>query len=245
MKQRTVRALVSEDYRTASIFEKYSIDFCCHGNVTLEEACSKSGISVEDIQQEINRLPSTEKNDGQNYDAWELDYLAEYIIRTHHRYVKETIPVVLSHLAAVVHAHVSRHPEVKNIQMMFQEVAQELIRHMAKEELVLFPSISAMVQCLRTGNALAKPAFGTIENPIRMMEAEHETAGSALESIRTMSKGFTLPADACTTFRLTYEELMRFETDLHKHVHLENNILFPKAIALEQHLIPSPLRTYR
>ncbi|MCX6120141.1 MAG: iron-sulfur cluster repair di-iron protein [Ignavibacteriales bacterium] len=236
MKQTTVRELVSEDFRSASVFEKHSIDFCCHGNVTLEEACAKSGISTKEIQQEIALLSSTEKTEGEDYNTWELDSLADYIVRTHHRFVKEAIPVTTAHLEKVVKKHGEHHPEVMRIQTWFQEVAEELIRHMAKEEIVLFPYIKTMVKHGHEGKMLDKPHFGTIANPIRMMEAEHEAAGNTLESIRRESKGFTLPADACATFQVTYEELKQFETDLHKHVHLENNILFPKAIDMERRL---------
>jgi regulator of cell morphogenesis and NO signaling len=236
MNQTTVRELVSENFRTASIFEKHSIDFCCHGNITLEEACTKSGVSTEEIQKEIALLSSKDKNEGEDYHAWELDSLADYIVRTHHRYVKEAIPVTTAHLAKVASKHGEHHPEVVRIQFWFQEIAEELIRHMAKEELVLFPYIKTMVKRSPDGTMHEKPHFGTIANPIRMMEAEHEAAGNKLESIRTASKGFTLPADACATFRVTYEELQQFEADLHKHIHLENNILFPKALELEERL---------
>jgi regulator of cell morphogenesis and NO signaling len=236
MKQTTVRELVSEDFRSASVFEKHSIDFCCHGNVTLEEACAKSGVSAEEILQEIALLSATKNNAGENYSTWELDSLVDYIVRTHHRYVKEAIPATTAHLATVAGKHGPRHPEVMRIQSWFQQVAEEMVRHMAKEEMVLFPYVKTMVKHMHDGTTFMRPHFGTIANPIRMMEAEHEAAGNTLESIRRESKGFTLPADACATFQVTYEELKQFETDLHKHIHLENNILFPKAIDLERRL---------
>jgi len=237
MKETTVKDLVSEDFRTAAIFEKHSIDFCCHGNVALEDACAKSGITLDVVQKEIDLLPPLVIRDGENYQGWELDALADEIVRTHHRYVRDSIPVISAHLEKVVHKHGEHHPEVHQIQGWFLEVAEEMIRHMAKEEMVLFPYIKSMAQNNRNGTAQEKPHFGTIANPIRMMEAEHVNAGSKTESIRLASGGYTPPADACATFRVTYEELKQFEVDLHKHVHLENNILFPKAIQLEQQLI--------
>jgi regulator of cell morphogenesis and NO signaling len=239
MDQGTVRDVVSKDFRTATIFEKHSIDFCCHGNVTLEDACKKSGISTEEIQQELALLSSKKIDDGESFHTWELDYLADSIVRTHHKYVKEAIPVALAHLAKVVNKHGEHHPEVRSIQTRFQKVAEEMIRHMAKEEMVLFPYISSMVKHMQSGAKLERPQFGTIAHPIQMMETEHASAGDTMDSIRSESKGFTLPDDACATFRVTYEELKQFESDLHKHVHLENNILFPKAIEMERKLLIS------
>jgi regulator of cell morphogenesis and NO signaling len=239
MNHTTIREIVSEDFRTASIFDKNSIDFCCHGNITLEEACTKNGISAEEIQKEIALLSSVKGDDNENYNTWELDVLAEYIVRTHHQYVKAAIPAITAHLEKVVRKHGDHHPEVKRIQLWFHEVAEELIRHMTKEEMVLFPAIKTMVKNMPAGSMFERPHFGSIANPIRMMEAEHVAAGNTMESIRAASSGFTVPADACTTYRITYEELKQFEADLHKHIHLENNILFPKAIALEQQLMMS------
>jgi regulator of cell morphogenesis and NO signaling len=239
MDQVTVRDLVIKDFRIASIFEKHSIDFCCHGNVSLEDACKKNGISTEAIQREVALLSPTTAEEGESFQTWELDSLADYIILTHHTYVKNAIPLLTGHLVKVGKKHGEYHPEVLQIQTNFQIIAEELTRHMAKEELVLFPFIKSMVRHMREGTPLERPHFGTIANPIRMMEAEHSAAGDTLESIRSASKGFTLPADACTTFRVTYEELLQFETDLHKHIHLENNILFPKSIELEKKLITS------
>ncbi len=237
MEQTTVRQIVAGDYRTASVFEKYSIDYCCHGNVSLDEACRKNGVSIDEIERDLAALAVKNENGSDAYDTWDLDFLAEYIVRTHHRYVRNAIPAIDAHCAKVVMKHGERHPEVARIYSAFKEVAEEMTRHMAKEELVLFPYIKAMVNHSQNGTPFQQPHFGTIANPIRMMEAEHESAGNAMDAIRTISNGFTSPADACTTFGLTYEELKQFEADLHKHVHLENNILFPKALKLEQNLM--------
>ena len=239
MENTTVREVVARDFRAASVFEKHSIDFCCHGNISLEEACSKSGATLKEIQNELAILSFSITNEGETYNTWDLDFLAEYIVRTHHRYVKESIPNISAHLEKVVKKHGEHHPEVIRINEFFREVAEELVRHMSKEELVLFPYIKTMVNSSKNNNPLARPHFGSITNPIRMMEAEHENAGKKLEAIYTLTNGFTIPADACATFEVTYKELNQFEADLHKHIHLENNILFPKAIVLEQQLVGS------
>ncbi len=237
MEQTTVRQIVAGDYRTASVFEKYSIDYCCHGNVSLDEACRKNGVPLDEIERELAALAVRNENGSEEYNTWDLDFLAEYIVRTHHRYVRNAIPAIDAHCAKVVMKHGDRHPEVARIHTAFKEVAEEMTRHMAKEELVLFPYIKAMVGQSQNGTPFQQPHFGTIANPIRMMEAEHESAGNAMDAIRSISNGFAPPADACTTFGLTYQELRQFEADLHRHVHLENNILFPKALKLEHDLM--------
>lgn len=236
MERPTVRQIVAGDYRAASIFEKHSIDFCCHGNVSLEEACKKSGTSMDEIERDLASLAMADESESEAYNTWDLDFLAEYIVRTHHRYVREAIPAIDAHFAKVVRKHGDRHPEVAQIHAAFKEVAEEMTRHMAKEELVLFPYIKSMGSHSQNGTPLQQPHFGTIANPIHAMEAEHEATGERMDLIRSASNGFTLPADACATFTVTYQELRQFESDLHKHIHLENNILFPKALQLERKL---------
>jgi regulator of cell morphogenesis and NO signaling len=239
MEETTVRDIVAEDYRTASIFEKHSIDFCCHGNIGLEQACNNSGVELGLITEELARLSSTDKKKEEAFETWDLDRLADYIVQTHHRYVKEAIPLITAHIDKVAAKHGEHHPKAKNIQGWFRELSEELTRHMAKEELVLFPYIRALVKSHRDGTEVQKPHFGSIQNPIRIMESEHAVAGNHLQSIRSASNGFTVPSDGCATYSVTYKELEQFESDLHKHIHLENNILFPKAILLEKQLASS------
>ncbi len=239
MENTTVGKIVAKDFRAASIFEKHSIDFCCNGNISLEEACKKNNTSFEQVQKELELLPASDTSEMGAQDTWDLDFLTEYIVQTHHRYVKEAIPVISAHCAKVDKKHGERHPEVVHIHKLFEEIAEELTRHMMKEELVLFPYIKSMVESSQKRTVLQRPHFGTIANPIKSMEAEHQEAGNKVEMIRLASNGFSLPEDACATFGVMYDELKQFEKDLHKHVHLENNILFPKAILLEKELMSS------
>ncbi|MFZ1978747.1 MAG: iron-sulfur cluster repair di-iron protein [Bacteroidota bacterium] len=239
MEQTTVSDIVAKDFRAAAVFEEHSIDFCCHGKVSLEEACKKSGVTVDNIQSELALISAADKNTDEAYDAWESDKLSDYIIQTHHRYVKEAIPVTTAYCGKVAFKHGARHPEVIQIKELFQELSEELTQHMTKEEIILFPYIKLLASSQREGKPVQKPPFGTIQNPIRMMESEHDNAGNNLEAIRSVANNFTLPPDACATFNVTYQELKRFESDLHKHIHLENNILFPKALELERQLLDS------
>jgi regulator of cell morphogenesis and NO signaling len=233
----TIKSIVTGDYRAAAVFEKYSLDFCCKGNVTIEEACSGKNIDAAKVYEELQQLAVMPPGEAPHFAAWPLDELAEYIVNVHHKYVRESIPVIYAHTQKVATVHGANHPEVIEIARRFETVATELQSHMMKEERMLFPYIKSLVAAKRNGGSLTPPPFGTAQNPIAMMEAEHRAAGDALYEVRSLSNGYAPPEDACTTYRVSYKELQQFEQDLHQHVHLENNILFPKAIALEQELI--------
>jgi regulator of cell morphogenesis and NO signaling len=227
---------VAHDYRTAGVFQKHGIDFCCGGGQTIVDSCAKKGVNVDAVVAELEQTLTTPSNGAPRFNAWDLDLLVDFIITNHHQYVRESMPTILEHVRKVARVHGERHPETLVVAETFEAVADELAHHMQKEELVLFPYIKAMVAARRMAEGGPRAPFGAVGNPIAMMEHEHETVGSALAHINTLTDGFTAPADACTTFRVTYQELRAFENDLHQHVHLENNILFPKAIALEREL---------
>jgi regulator of cell morphogenesis and NO signaling len=234
---KTVAQFVTEDYRTAEVFRKFGIDFCCGGKQSLSNACENKSIDIKKVQEELNNVEmSTSVEPQKKYNQWELDFLADYIVNVHHSYVRENIPLLLEFSEKVARVHGENHPEAIEIASLFAEVAAELQQHMMKEERMLFPYIKQLQNTAKSGKTLNKPPFGTAENPIRAMEAEHEHAGNLLKQIRLLSNNFTLPADACNTYRVTYSKLDEFEGDLHQHIHLENNILFPKAINLEQQL---------
>ena len=233
----TIGELVSSDYRKAEVFKKFGLDFCCGGKKTLSKACEEKGLDIVEIEKELKSLESTDTNKSENYTEWELDFLADYILNTHHKYVSKAIPVIFEYTQKVAKVHGNRHPEVIDIADKFLDVAQELNSHMVKEEELLFPYIKEMEKAQKENAKLSIPSFGSIKNPIRMMEFEHENAGGVLEFIKKLANNYTPPDDACTTYRLSYAKLQEFEEDLHKHIHLENNILFPKAIELEAKLL--------
>jgi regulator of cell morphogenesis and NO signaling len=236
LQTKTIKSIVTSDYRAAAIFEKYSLDFCCKGGVTIEQACSEKKIDAASIYAELGQLATVAQPDAPRFSNWPLDELIDYIINVHHKYVRESTPVISAHTQKVGTVHGSNHPEVVKIARHFEAVAEELQRHMMKEELMLFPYIKSLVKAKRNGKAAIPAPFGTVQNPIRMMEAEHRAAGDELYEVRSLSNNYNPPEDACTTYRVSFQELQQFEQDLHQHVHLENNILFPKAIALEQEL---------
>ncbi len=224
--------IVAEDFRTAAIFKKHGIDFCCRGGRTIEEACDKKNINAESIFQEIENLP---KNDGSSIDftSWPLDLLVDYIEKKHHRYAEEKTPIIQAFLDKLCNVHGGRHPELFEIRDLFNESAHDLSAHFKKEELVLFPFIKSMVKAKFEGTAILQPQFGTVENPVNMMMQEHTAEGDRLQKIAELTDGYNPPADACNTYKVTFAMLKEFENDLHQHIHLENNILFPKSIQLE------------
>lgn len=230
----TIGEMVVADYRKAEVFRKYGIDYCCGGKKPLAEACSKKGIDLQTIQNELDALEGAPQKATQDFENWPLDRLSQHIVQHHHQYVSEAIPMLYELSNKVSRVHGERHPELSKIAENFDAVAQELQSHMVKEERILFPYIQGMVVAQQTGANLARPGFGSVQNPIQMMESEHESAGGAMESIRQLSNDFTPPLDACTSYRVLYAKLQEFEQDLHQHVHLENNLLFPKAIGLEK-----------
>jgi regulator of cell morphogenesis and NO signaling len=176
------------------------------------------------------------ENSSLNPGSWKPDFLIDYIINKHHRYVEKMLPIIFMHSQKVAEKHGANHPETDSIAELFAGIKDELEVHMQKEERMLFPYIKRILELGESGEEVPFPPFGTIENPVRVMELEHETAGKLMAEINSLSSGFTPPGDACTTYKVLYQELKEFESDLHVHIHLENNILFPKAIELEKSL---------
>ena len=225
--------IVAEDFRTAAIFKKYGIDFCCKGGRTIEEACSPKSLDKDQIYSDIENLPKTDGN-SIDFNSWPLDLLADYVEKTHHRYVEEKTPVLQQFLDKLCKVHGGGHPELFEIRDLFFASAQDLAAHMKKEELILFPFIKQMVEAKKNGEPLPAPRFGTVENPVAMMKHEHEAEGERFVKIAELTNNYEFPDDACGTYQVTYRMLEDFQNDLHKHIHLENNILFPKAIAMEK-----------
>jgi regulator of cell morphogenesis and NO signaling len=239
----TLKEIVTDDFRAAAIFERYSLDFCCRGGRTVEHACIEKAVDKTPVLSELQQLLRHDTPGADSFGGLPLSVLTGHIIATHHAYVRKMVPVLLAHTAKVATVHGANHQELIRIARLFEMVAAELLTHMTKEEQVLFPFIDMLAGAFERNEQYARPPFGTLLNPVRMMEAEHRAAGDRLYEIRSLSGNYAPPADACTTYRVTYQELQEFETDLHRHVHLENNILFPKAIALEaKHLAAAGAR---
>jgi regulator of cell morphogenesis and NO signaling len=228
----TIGDIVAADFRTAAVFERFGIDFCCGGRRSVAEACRSVAADPGEVIAALSTLPQDLAEDDTS--RWPVNRLIDHIVATHHGYVRRALPAISRHLAKLHEVHGERHPELSRVADVWREAAAELTQHMMKEEQVLFPYIRVLAaRDPRRPGVLSCP-FGTVENPIRMMEREHQDAGDALRVIRTLTDDYTPPADGCTTYRVCMAELAAFEQDLHRHVHLENNVLFPRAVALEQ-----------
>ena len=211
-------------------------DFCCGGKKTVKEACKEKGLDVTKIEQELQQADRLQGSRPLPYNEWSLDFLADYIVNTHHSYVVKNLPDIRTYATKVMKVHGSRHPELVPVWKLVEQVYTEMMSHMVKEEKVLFPYIKELVAATNKIQPVQASHFGTVQNPINMMEMEHEVVGKCLAEIRELTSNYTLPEDACASYSLLYRMLDEFEEDLHMHVHLENNILFPKAVELEKNL---------
>jgi len=232
---KTLAEIVTEQFQTASIFEKYHLDYCCKGRRSLQQACEEENVPVNKIVEELNKV-YTPKTGAIDFNSLKLSQLAEYIVHTHHSYIKKEMPQIISFLQKVSSKHGNRHPELYNILEVFTELSAEMTDHMDKEEMIVFPRIKQLEK-----NGLDQLSFDAqmyeyIKLPIINMEIEHDDAGNKMNEIRLLTNNYTPPADACTTYKLMYACLHAFEIDLHQHVHLENSILFPKALILEKEI---------
>jgi regulator of cell morphogenesis and NO signaling len=227
LKEQSLKSLVLAHHEYIPVLEKYSLDFCCRGAKTLNEASIEKNISIDTLLEELTHAIKKNCN-AMPFSEMTAEQLISYIQIHHHFYVRNTIPTIKNHLDKIVTKHGPKYPNMIEVAQLFDEVAAELLTHMDKEEQILFPRIKNLFSSNAAKNAAAL-ATGYIDNPVHVMEAEHEKAGDILYAIRSLTNGYTPPETACTTHRVCLEELKAFESDLHQHVHLENNILFPMA----------------
>jgi regulator of cell morphogenesis and NO signaling len=225
---KTVRELALENPGATRVFEQLGIDYCCGGQTPLEDACAAAKVSVDEVLAKLEaqtRAPGS----GEDWQKEPLARLIEHINRTHHAFVRSESARIRALLEKVCGVHGGNHPELLQVNAAFQALTEELSSHLMKEEQILFPYILGAEQ------GAAPPAcFGSVQNPIRMMMFEHDNAGSVLRELRRLTGDYTAPADACISYQTLFQALLGFEADLHQHIHLENNILFPRAMALEQ-----------
>ncbi|MEW5975445.1 MAG: iron-sulfur cluster repair di-iron protein [Acidobacteriota bacterium] len=218
------------------VFEKLGIDYCCEGSRPLGEACERSGLNLTEV---VRSLEAVEKEqdaltNSRDWNREPLALLIEHIVQKHHAFTKEELGRLTTLLDKVISAHGNNHAELIDVQRNFEALRQELISHMFKEEQILFPHIAAMESALDRKQPLPRPPFGSVQNPVRMMVHEHDQAGTLLQVLRQLTTGYTVPDDACLSYKTLYSALEGFEQDLHLHIHLENNILFPKAAEMEK-----------
>jgi regulator of cell morphogenesis and NO signaling len=228
----TVGQIVADDFRAAAVFDRFGIDFCCDGRQSLPDACRKAAVSPDVVVRQLEALDAAGHIDD-DVARLPLDRLIDHIVSVHHVYVREALPRITGYLRKLVEVHGGRHAELALVAAAFDRLGSELKQHLIKEERVLFPHLRDLAEHGEGYCARVMSPFGSVENPIRMMEREHRDAGDELEMIRELTSNYTAPADGCTTYAVCMRELKTFERDLHRHVHLENNVLFPRAIALE------------
>lgn len=236
---KTVKEYALEMPGATRIFEKLGIDYCCGGDKSLADACAKAGVAVDEV---LASLQWTERsNETSESVGWQMASLAEliaHIVEKHHTFTRQELARLEALVAKVCGVHGQNHPELFRIQKQFQELSRELGPHMLKEERVLFPYIMQMEEAAKNNRTLPVPPFGTVRNPVRVMMAEHDAAGDILREMREASFDYTTPSDGCISYKTLYEALADLEADLHQHIHLENNILFPRAAAMEASALP-------
>jgi len=234
--EKTVREWALENPASTRVFEKLGIDYCCGGNQSLEQSCLAANLPMDQVLDSLE-MAEQEAQAAQKQHDWQREALADlvaHINSTHHKYTRGEIARLGPLLDKVCSVHGKNHPELLQIRTTFGGLAQELTMHMMKEEMVLFPYIVKMEESVIQKEPILPPPFGSVQNPVSMMEHEHESAGNALRAMREPSRGYTAPSDACVSYQTLYKALAEFEADLHQHIHLENNILFPRAIAMER-----------
>jgi regulator of cell morphogenesis and NO signaling len=231
----TVGQIAAKDIRKAAIFKKYGIDFCCGGKKSLEQVCKEKGLELTVVEEELENVKQSQPS-SENFDRWNIEFLADYIYNKHHQYYYDEAPVIKDLLTKVVDRHGAHFPELNQVQRLFLDLSQELNSHFQKEESIVFPFIKALVEAKKTGKTEELQNRFSLSQPIQMMESEHEEAGEILTEINELTNNYTSPSGACNSFQFLYAKLKDLEDDLHQHIHLENNILFPKALKLEKEL---------
>ncbi len=234
---KTVREIALEMPLTTKVFENYKIDYCCGGNRMFGEACKTAGADPETVIKEISDcLETSDETEFDWVQKTSLRKLIEYIVDKHHVYTRDEIENLTPLMAKVVNKHGENHSELYELEQLFIEICSDLTPHLLKEEQVLFPYIIELEGTGNGKNPVSLPRFGTVKNPVGMMMREHETVGDILRKMRVISGDYTIPENACPSFTALFTRLEAFEKDLHQHIHLENNVLFPKAIELENEI---------
>jgi len=228
LKQSTIGEIVSDNFHAAGVFKEYGIDFCCGGGKLLSDVCESKNIPFNEVADKLKEAPWVNRTSGDNYNDWSPDFLVDYIINTHHTFVRKKSDEMAGYAAKVAKVHGEQHPENVEIFKKFIALSNELMEHLNEEESRVFPLIKKMYRKRQSGLKPDESEIMELKAVLSQMVDEHEVAGSLMADIRELSNEFTPPQDACATYRILYQNLAGFEEDLHKHVHLENNILFKK-----------------
>jgi regulator of cell morphogenesis and NO signaling len=234
-----VTDIVRYDYRTAGVFRKYDIDFCCGGKWPLDIVCRNKNLNTEEIISELRRVVhQSASNAALDFDSWEIDFLADYILNVHHRYLEKALPEIKEQVTKFLEGHRKKFPELEELDMIINKYLKQIPPHMKQEEEIFFPYIKQIHHAHKHRESYAKLLIRTLRKPLEeVMLKDHETTGSNLHRLRTITNNYTPPQQACITHKVTFAKLKELDTDLVQHIHLESNILFPKAIAMEQELL--------
>jgi regulator of cell morphogenesis and NO signaling len=235
---KTVSEIVRADYRTADVFKKYGINYCCGGKLPLTEACVVQNIDIQNLQEELTRATKTiSLPNTLQYNQWKVDFLIEYIINVHHEYVKQSIPALEESLLSFINGHLKQHPELSEVQQIFQELVQLVLRNNQQEEEIIFPYIKLIANAYNRKESYGGLFVKTLRKPLSNLEAENNKISSLLNQLRSLTHNYVFPENTCTNHRVVFHKLREFDNDLVQHKHLENNILFPKAVELERELL--------
>jgi regulator of cell morphogenesis and NO signaling len=229
MLNKTIGEIVADDYRNSKVFEKYGIDFCCGGKVLLSEVCEDEGLDLPTITKELEEVTNKRLERDQNYASWELPFLIDFIVNVHHGYLNENTEQIKKHTQKIAAVHGERHPELIEISSIFEKIASDMSIHLKDEEAVFFPALKRADMKKKTDSAVSPEELELISRSLENLVRDHEEIGKAVHKINHLTSRYITPEDVCNTYILTYKELKEFEDDLHKHVHLENNILFLEA----------------
>jgi regulator of cell morphogenesis and NO signaling len=236
VEQTTICEIVLKYPASIKVFESFGLDYCCKGNRNIDEACKDADLDSSEVIKELLQAIKKEPKEEFTFENKTLSEIIDYIYKTHHIYTRECIEMLTPLMERVVIKHGKHFPELVTLQQLYSKLSAELLIHMQKEDKILFPYIKMLETLAGTDLSLPKPHFGTVDNPIKMMINEHEACGELLQKMRTITNNYYIPENACTSFNILYTELHRLSKDLHIHIHLENNILFPQSIELESSL---------
>jgi regulator of cell morphogenesis and NO signaling len=220
----TIGEIVANDFRAAEVFKAAGIDFCCGGKKSIEDTCNEKNIDKTELTEKLKRLESAPNTTTHNFKEWDPAFLCDYIVNTHHKFVLKSLPDLVFYTEKIATVHGTGHPELKEVTDLFSQINRELFQHLKNEEEVLFPAIK------EAGKSGSENAKAIIRSEIKRLSGEHEFAGGAMDKINAITGNYMVPADGCNTYKVAFQLLSQFEDDLHVHVHLENNILFPKSL---------------
>lgn len=230
----TIGQIAAADIRTAEVFRKFGIDYCCGGKRTLSDVCTEKGLNITAVRDALNNITTERSGPQLQFDTWDADFLADYIFNQHHKYYYEEEPVITELVNKVAEHHGKAENSLLQLQQLYRVLLQELNTHFMKEEKVVFPFVKALMRVKRTNDTTVLRNQMSLTEPIRIMESDHDAAGDILAQMRSVTNDYTPPANACNSYRFMFQKLKDLEADLHQHIHLENNVLFPKALALEK-----------